>query len=61
METMHNTTPTSLHPRPVPDPEQMTFHLKSLGVMNSSHVVLYDNNGQCGFFVAGRAWWTLKV
>ena len=57
----HQTIPSEMYPRPVPDTDVMQDHIRALGVNSNSHVVLYDNNGQCGFFIASRAWWTLKV
>jgi len=32
-----------------------------MGVSNDSHVVLYDNNPNFGFYSVGRVWWMFKV
>ncbi|MEZ5551606.1 MAG: sulfurtransferase [Pseudomonadales bacterium] len=42
---------------PLPDPEQLAFKLRSLGINDADQVVVYDDAG--GAF-AGRAWWCLR-
>ena len=61
MNPLHNTTSSFMYPRPMPTPEVMEPYIRSIGINQASHVIVYDNNGQCGFFISGRAWWMLKV
>ena len=35
--------------------------VSQMGVSNDSHVVLYDNNPNFGFYSVGRVWWMFKV
>ena len=32
-----------------------------MGVSNDSHVVVYDNSPNMGFYSVGRVWWMFKV
>jgi 3-mercaptopyruvate sulfurtransferase SseA len=39
----------------------VSHFLLQMGVSNSTHVVVYDNNAKFGFYSAGRCWWIFKV
>ena len=32
-----------------------------MGINNDTHVVVYDNNPNLGFYSTGRVWWMFKV
>ena len=32
-----------------------------MGINNDTHIVVYDNNPNFGFYSAGRVWWIFKV
>ena len=44
---------------PLPSPEQFAQTLTSLGISNSSHVVIYDDKN--GSNAAARMWWMMKA
>ncbi len=45
----------------LPSPEQFEEYVGKLGISNSTHVVVYDNNENLGLFSAQRVWWTFRV
>ncbi|MES2907292.1 MAG: 3-mercaptopyruvate sulfurtransferase [Pseudomonadota bacterium] len=45
-------------PHMLPNPEQMTKHLRTLGVNKDSTIIIYE---QQGFFNAARVWWMLRA
>lgn len=44
----------------LPKPEFFAAYVGNLGISNSTHVVLYDNN-DLGVFSAPRMWWMFRV
>ena len=42
-------------------PENFEKYVGSLGITNSTHVVLYDNLDSVGVFSAPRAWWMFRI
>ena len=52
---------TDLFPRNVPAREKFEALLQGAGLTDVSHVILYDSEGQNGYFIAGRARWHFKV
>ncbi|XP_013401427.1 thiosulfate sulfurtransferase-like [Lingula anatina] len=60
-ELMKDVENTPLFPRNLPPPEKFQEQVRSLGIDNDTHVVLYDNiPGKNGFFIGGRAFWMFK-
>ena len=39
----------------------MLSHYFQLGISNTSHVVIYDNNADLGLFSVARVWYMFKV
>ena len=60
-DIMRDVVNTDLYPRNIPDAALFEKYARELGISERTHVVLYDNTGQGGFFTAGRAWWLFKV
>ena len=60
-DIMHQVVQTAVYPRNIPSASTFEQYVCSLGVDPDTHVVVYDNTGQGGFFTAGRAWWLFKV
>ena len=48
-------------PRNVMDPSVFEKNAQAAGIDSDSHVIVYDSEGKCGFFLGSRAWWTFKV
>ena len=45
----------------LPDARQFEQYVGNLGINNSTHVVVYDNNEKFGLFSAQRVWWIFRV
>ena len=45
----------------MPHKEDFANYVKSLGIGNDNHVVVYDNNVKFGMFSAPRVWWTFRA
>ena len=45
----------------IPRAEDFANYVKTLGISNDSHVVVYDNNAKFGLFSAPRVWWTFRA
>ena len=45
----------------VPPEKQFSQYVGNLGINNSTHVIVYDNNDNFGLFSAQRVWWTFRV
>ena len=45
----------------LPSADRFASYVGNLGIDNSTHVVIYDNNEQLGLFSAQRVWWTFRV
>ncbi|XP_076473018.1 thiosulfate sulfurtransferase-like [Babylonia areolata] len=52
---------TPLFPRNLPPLQVFQDAARAAGVRESSHVVLYSDSNNCGFFMSSRAWWTFTV
>nr|KAG5685866.1 hypothetical protein BaRGS_023688 [Batillaria attramentaria] len=52
---------TDLFPRNLPTPEVFQDLTRAAGVNDDSHVILYSDSDNCGFFMSGRAWWTFTM
>lgn len=44
----------------LPNTEDFSYYVRSLGISNDSHVVVYDNN-KAGLFSAPRLWWMFRA
>lgn len=44
----------------LPNTEDFSNYVRSLGINNDSHVIVYDNNA-AGLFSAPRVWWMLRA
>lgn len=52
---------TDILPRNVPEATSFEANAHQAGVSADSHVVVYDGEGKCGYFLGSRAWWTFQV
>ena len=52
---------TSPYEHMLPSTEDFSNYVRSLGIHNDSHVVVYDNNEKSGLFSAPRVWWMLRA
>ena len=52
---------TSPYEHMLPNREDFSNYVRSLGIHNDSHVVVYDNNEKSGLFSAPRVWWMLRA
>ena len=52
---------TAVLPRNVPEVAVFEKNAQSAGVNSDSHVIVYDTEGKCGYFLGSRAWWTFQV
>ena len=52
---------TDVLPRNVPEASVFEANAQRAGVNKDSHVIVYDSEGKCGFFLGSRAWWTFQV
>lgn len=57
----HKVTNTDDYPSNIASTEDFQEYARSLGVNNDSHVVVYDNSGDGGFYFGGRAWYLFKL
>ncbi|KAL3857664.1 hypothetical protein ACJMK2_012308 [Sinanodonta woodiana] len=57
MDGQHN----EYFPRNIPTSDQLEEKLQQAGIDHDSHVVIYSNSDNAGFFMSGRAWWTFKL
>ena len=57
------TEPTRLIPRAIPEQEAFQKYLRSLGVSQDSHIVVYDRDDfdKTTTASAPRTWWTFRV
>lgn len=51
---------SSLYEHMLPSTEDFSNYVRSLGLKNDSHVIVYDNNSG-GLFSAPRVWWMLRA
>lgn len=52
---------TELLPRNIPPAEAFQQQARAAGVNEDSHVIVYSDTENHGFFLSGRAWWTFTV
>lgn len=52
---------TEIFPRNVASPEVFQANARAAGVNDGSHVIVYDNTGQGGYFLGSRAWWLFTL
>ncbi|XP_077979497.1 thiosulfate sulfurtransferase-like [Glandiceps talaboti] len=52
---------TSKYQRMLPSEEQFADYVGNLGVTNQTHVIVYDNTDNFGFFSAPRVWWMFRT
>ena len=52
---------TSPYEHMLPSTEDFSNYVRSLGIHNDSHVVVYDTNEKSGLFSAPRVWWMLRA
>ncbi|KAL8561081.1 hypothetical protein ACOMHN_031025 [Nucella lapillus] len=52
---------TELFPRNLPPHEVFQEAARAAGVNEDSHVILYSDTDNYGFFMSGRAWWTFTI
>ena len=61
MDMFRGVENTPLYPRNIPDVATFQMNARGSAVNKDDHVVVYDNTGNFGFFMGGRAWWMFKV
>ena len=52
---------SALFPRSLPPPEVFQQSARAAGIQEDSHVIIYSDSDNCGFFLSARAWWTFLV
>ena len=52
---------TSKYSHMLPSTTQFEDYVGNLGISNKTHVVVYDNSNNHGFFSSQRVWWTFRV
>jgi 3-mercaptopyruvate sulfurtransferase SseA len=50
-----------LLPRNKPAIDKFQLTAREAGINNDDHVIVYSNSDINGYYMSGRAWWTLKV
>lgn len=48
-------------PRSLPPLDVFQESARAAGINQDSHVILYSDSDNCGFFLSSRAWWTFLV
>jgi 3-mercaptopyruvate sulfurtransferase SseA len=52
---------SELLPRNKPAIDKFQLTAREAGINNDDHVIVYSNSDINGYYMSGRAWWTLKV
>ena len=52
---------TSPYEHMMPNAEDFSNYVRSLGINNDSYVIVYDNNEKSGLFSSPRVWWMLRA
>ncbi|ESO97425.1 hypothetical protein LOTGIDRAFT_115146, partial [Lottia gigantea] len=52
---------TDLYPRNIPSIEVFERKVQEVGIGNDSHVIVYSDTDNAGYFMSGRGWWNFKI
>lgn len=52
---------TSHYEHMLPNAEDFSNYVQSLGIDNDSYVIVYDNNEKSGLFSSPRLWWMMRA